>query len=95
MDNFSSHKSKLVKQTAKDLDIYFVFLPPYSPDLDPIEFIWKSIKRVLSISFIPDLVEMRHIIKESYHSFAKFKSYADYWIDKFILNNIHYKNLCN
>lgn len=39
IDNFSSHKSKLVKQTAEDLDIYFVFLPPYSPDLNPIEFI--------------------------------------------------------
>jgi len=94
IDNFSSHKSKLVKQTAKDLDIYFVFLPPYSPDLNPIEFIWKSIKRVLSISFVPDLVEMRHIIKESYYHFAKFKSYAKYWIVKFISNNTHYKDLC-
>ena len=94
IDNFSSHKSKLVKQTAKDLDIYFVYLPPYSPDLNPIEFIWKSIKRVLSISFVPDLEEMKHIIKESYCRFAAFKSYAYYWIDKFISNNANYKDLC-
>lgn len=26
---------------------------------------------------------MRHIIKESYYRFAKFKSHADYRIDKF------------
>lgn len=94
IDNFSSHRSKLVKQTAKDLDIYFVYLPPYSPDLNPIEFIWKSIKRVLSTSFVPDLEEMKDIIKESFCRFAALKSYAGYWIEKFILNNINYKNLC-
>ena len=44
IDNFSSHKSGLVRQTAKELGIYLVYLPPYSPNLNPIEFIWKSIK---------------------------------------------------
>jgi transposase len=94
IDNFSSHKSKLVKQTANDLDIYFVYLPPYSPDLNPIEFIWKSIKRVLSISFVHDLDEMKNTISDSYCRFASLKSYADYWISKFILNNTNYKYLC-
>ncbi|OFV67252.1 MAG: DDE endonuclease [Candidatus Syntrophoarchaeum caldarius] len=28
--------------------MYLVYLPPYSPDLNPIEFIWKSIKRRFS-----------------------------------------------
>jgi transposase len=95
IDNFSSHKSKIVKQAAKDLEIYFVYLPPYSPDLNPIEFIWKSIKRVLSTSFVPDLEEMEHIIRESYCRFASFKSYADYWIKKFISNNTNYKTYAN
>jgi transposase len=94
IDNFSSHKSKLVKQTANDLDIYFVYLPPYSPDLNPIEFIWKSVKRVLSISFVHDLDEMKNTIRDSYCRFASLKSYADYWIEKFILNNTNYKYLC-
>jgi len=94
IDNFSSHKSRIVRQTAKDLGIYFVYLPPYSPNLNPIEFIWKSIKRVLSISFVPNLAEMRRIITESFCRFAECKSYAGYWIEKFILNNNNYKNLC-
>jgi transposase len=93
-DNFSSHKSALVRQTAKELGIYLVYLPPYSPNLNPIEFIWKSIKRVLSISFVPNQAEMRRIITESFCKFAECKSYAGYWIEKFILNNRHYKNLC-
>ena len=95
IDNFSSHKSRLVRQKAKELDIYLVYLPPYSPNLNPIEFIWKSIKRVLSTSFVPNLAEMRHIIKESFCRFAECKSYANYWIEKFISNNKHYKNLCD
>jgi transposase len=94
IDNFSSHKSRLVRQTAKELGIYFVYLPPYSPNLNPIEFIWKSIKRVLSISFVPNLAEMRRIITESFCRFAGCKSYAGYWIEKFVLNNKYYKNLC-
>jgi len=62
IDNFSSHKSKLVMQKAKELDIYLVFLPTYSPDLNPIEFIWKSIKRVLSLTFVQDLEEMKRSV---------------------------------
>jgi len=94
IDNFSSHKSRLVRQTANELGIYFVYLPPYSPNLNPIEFIWKSIKRVLSISFVPNQEEMRRIITESFCRFSEYKSYAGYWIEKFILNNRNYKNLC-
>jgi transposase len=94
IDNFSSHRSRLVRQKAKELGIYLVYLPPYSPNLNPIEFIWKSIKRVLSTSFVPDLMEMRRIITESFCRFAECKSYAGYWIDKFISNNKYYKNLC-
>jgi len=89
-----SHKSRLVRQKAKELGIYLVYLPPYSPNLNPIEFIWKSIKRVLSTSFVPSLAEMRRIITESFCRFAECKSYAGYWIEKFILNNKNYKNLC-
>jgi transposase len=94
IDNFSSHKSGLVRQKARELGIYLVYLPPYSPNLNPIEFIWKSIKRVLSTSFVPNLAEMRRIITESFCRFAECKSYAGYWIEKFISKNRNYKNLC-
>ncbi|MGC8693966.1 MAG: transposase [Thermoplasmata archaeon] len=44
LDNFSTHKSKKVINYANSLNIDLIFLPPYSPDLNPIEFIWKRIK---------------------------------------------------
>ncbi|MFQ6063540.1 MAG: transposase [Methanosarcinales archaeon] len=45
-----SHTSIFLEtiKKAKELGIYLIFLPPYSPDLNPIEYIWKSIKRMLS-----------------------------------------------
>jgi len=94
IDNFSSHKSGLIRQKAKELGIYLIYLPPYSPNLNPIEFIWKSIKRVLSASFVPNLAEMRRIITTSFCWFSECKSYAGYWIKRFISKNKNYKNLC-
>lgn len=46
VDGYPSHKSKetleFVKSTGGRLSIYF--LPPYSPELNPDEWIWKSVK---------------------------------------------------
>ena len=45
IDNFSSHKATVVKEKAKELDIILCYLPEYSPQLQPIERIWKDIKK--------------------------------------------------
>jgi len=52
LDNFRSHRAKDSVKCAEECSITLIFLPPYSPDLNPIEFIWRSIKRVISHSFI-------------------------------------------
>lgn len=48
LDNFKSHWAKKTREKAKELDMVLVYLPPYSPDLNPIEQIWRGIKRVVS-----------------------------------------------
>jgi transposase len=93
IDNFASHRSKLVKDKAKELGLYLVYLPPYSPDLNPIEFIWKSIKRVLSLSNIKDLCDMKNVISDSWDRFSNSLSYAEGWIRKF-LSDRDYKLFC-
>jgi len=44
MDNLGSHKSKAVRQAIKQAGARLWFLPPYSPDLNPIEQTFAKIK---------------------------------------------------
>lgn len=44
LDNVAFHKSQKAAQTLKDIGAWFVFLPPYSPDLNPIEMAFSKIK---------------------------------------------------
>ena len=59
VDNATIHRSKLTRAVARDLDIFFVFLPPYSPDLNPIEFGWKDLKRELAAKLDFDAMNRR------------------------------------
>lgn len=71
LDNLKSHKAKAVAKEANRLAIELVFLPPYSPDLNPIEFIWKSIKRVISTTSVRHMDDMRNVIKEAFYRLTK------------------------
>jgi transposase len=93
LDNFSSHRAATVYAAAEDLSIVLVHLPPYSPDLNPIEFIWKSIKRVISVTFISSLEELKQCISKKWNSAAIHHSYAKHWIEQFVPSIITYNNL--
>ena len=45
MDNASFHKSKRTKDLIESVGCKVIFLPPYSPDLNPIEKFWANMKR--------------------------------------------------
>ena len=84
LDNFSSHKTENVAITAEILDIELVFLPPYSPQLNPIELIWKSIKRVISRTFVKDQEMMIDTVKTNFINLSKSKSFCRSWIEMFV-----------
>jgi putative transposase len=84
LDNLKSHKAEEVVKEAERLGIELVFLPPYSPDLNPIEYIWKSIKRIISITFIRHIDDMRNVIKEAFYRLSQKLSFAADWIDEFL-----------
>lgn len=44
IDNASFHKSEEIKKLVESAGCSVIFLPPYSPDLNPIEHYWSSIK---------------------------------------------------
>lgn len=45
MDNASFHKSQKTKELIEAVGCRIIFLPPYSPDLNPIEKFWANMKR--------------------------------------------------
>ena len=47
MDNLGSHKGKAVRQAIRAAGARLLFLPPYSPDLNPIEQVFAKLKTLL------------------------------------------------
>ena len=47
MDNLSSHKTDRTRKLIEAAGTQLLFLPPYSPDLNPIEMIFAKIKQLL------------------------------------------------
>jgi len=47
MDNLSSHKRARTRELIESAGAAVLFLPPYSPDLNPIEMIFAKIKQLL------------------------------------------------
>ena len=44
MDNLPAHKSPVAKKAILDKGAWVLFLPPYSPDLNPIEMAFAKLK---------------------------------------------------
>ena len=47
MDNLGSHKSQAVRDAIRKVGAKLFFLPPYSPDLNPIEQVFAKLKTLL------------------------------------------------
>ena len=84
MDNARIHRAKLTGGKAEELGIFPAFLPPYSPDLQPIEFGWKDLKRELAAKL--DFDEMINASgPTALRLFDERKTgYAAYWVESFI-----------
>ena len=47
LDNLGSHKGKAVRQAIRKAGAHLIFLPKYSPDLNPIEQVFAKLKTLL------------------------------------------------
>ncbi len=47
MDNLSSHKTRFVVEAIEAVGAEVWYLPPYSPDFNPIELMWSKVKNHL------------------------------------------------
>lgn len=89
LDNASNHHSKIVVGKAEELGIELVFLPPYSPKYNPIEQIWKTVKREISKAhLILDLDELYWLIRDVFLGECLSGNYADAWKSDFLSENL-------
>jgi transposase len=47
LDNLGSHKSEAVRRAIRAAGAHLIFLPPYSPDLNPIEQVFAKLKHLM------------------------------------------------
>jgi transposase len=47
LDNLGSHKGKAARDAIRARGAHLIFLPPYSPDLNPIEQVFAKLKHLL------------------------------------------------
>ena len=75
---------------ARLLGITLVHFPFYSPDLNPIEQVWKSLKKGLSTRFPLTANELADAITTVYYELVKTTKCAKAWITEILEDN--YKN---
>ena len=52
LDNHPAHKTSTIKTLAKNLNFELLYLPPYKPEMNPIESLWSVIKHDLKIMLL-------------------------------------------
>lgn len=66
MDNLSVHKVAGVRQAFEEKGASVLYLPPYSPDLNPIEMLWSKIKAFLRKRKVREAALLANAIAEAY-----------------------------
>ena len=68
MDNMKSHHAKAVKNLLDRSGIRYIYLPPYSPDLNPIEKLWSKVKSFLRKFKARTLDALPNAIQNAFHA---------------------------
>jgi len=84
LDNLPSHKTPIVQETAESLNITLIYNAPYSPELNPIEFLWGDSKKETCRILIKTEGEVIAVYTEKFYELTAEKNYANPWVDKFI-----------
>lgn len=84
LDNYSVHKSKFIKKVAKILNIQLIYLPPYSPHLNPIEQLWRKMKNIIKQYLIKSDDYLEKLVIKTFKESLINHNFTDNWYIKFI-----------
>ena len=88
LDNARIHTAKIVEESCEILSVNLVFLPPYCPFLNPIEGVWKDIKREIYNENYYSLNELIELFETKFYEKVDNTSYYDNWVMQFFGVNI-------
>lgn len=71
MDNLSAHKSASARAALEARGVQLIFLPPYSPDLNPIEQCWSKVKAALRAAKARTWEELLAALREALLSVSR------------------------
>ena len=83
LDNAQIHKAKVTKIIAEILNINLIYLPPYCPFLNPIEKVWRDVKREMYIHDFETLNELIEVFYDEFVAIVDNTSYFEDWTIKF------------
>jgi transposase len=84
LDNYSVHHSAYVEQISEILNINLIFLPTYSPDLNPIEDVWRIIKKYVSNKFIKSGKDIVNLYISKFYEEVTNNSLYKNWLKEFM-----------
>ncbi|MDR2623923.1 MAG: transposase [Methanobrevibacter sp.] len=74
----------MVEKIAEILNINLIFLPPYSPCLNPIEDVWRKIKNIISNHDFKEVNELEKEFLTIFNEIIGEVSFYENWLKQFI-----------
>lgn len=84
LDNYRPHHNTEFTKFCNLLKIKLIYLPSYTPQYNPIEQVWKSIKRIIYDPTITDCQKLIEIFEKEYYKIIYNESFFEKWIEKFL-----------
>ncbi|MCC7553040.1 MAG: transposase [Methanobacteriaceae archaeon] len=87
LDNYTVHHASLIKDIAEILNINLIYLPSNSPELNPIEDLWRIIKRTVTNTFIKSKKSLENLYTTLFYEKVNDKTLYENWLEEFIISN--------
>lgn len=84
LDNAKIHKAGIVKEYCARNNIVLVYLPPYSPDLNPIEMVWRILKAKIANKVYKTLESLVETVSETLKSLENLYTLCAKWVKEFV-----------
>ena len=69
------NRSGAVRKMAKQLSIKLLYLPPYSPNLNPIERLWKFMKKkIMANEHYETITDFKNALSQFFRGIRKYRS---------------------